>query len=179
MAVAVLVITMVVAVVDEVEVEVDDLITINKDHGSNHKHRNISGHILLTSILLEMHIGSNGPLLLVFVYNLQLAKTSGSNSSAWYFGSKKQQAHVAATQSSYAPTDIQDTMHTLSLSPLDKQWYMDIGATSHMTANKGNLTSYSNISNNITVSSGHNIPVIGCGNALIQKHQYPLTLCLA
>jgi hypothetical protein len=88
-------------------------------------------------------------------------------------GAKPQQAHVAATQSSYAPTDIQAAMHTLSLAPPDEQWYMDTGATSHMTANRGNLTSYSNISNNIIVGNGHNIPVISCGNALLQNSQYP------
>ncbi|MCH87392.1 hypothetical protein A2U01_0008261, partial [Trifolium medium] len=78
-------------------------------------------------------------------------------------GQKPQQAHVASAHPSYMPTDIQAAMHTLSIAPPDKQWYMDTGATSHMTANKGNLTSYSNISNHITVGSGHNIPVIGCG----------------
>jgi hypothetical protein len=37
--------------------------------------------------------------------------------------------------------------------------------TSHMTGNGGNLTSYFNTSNNITVGNGHHIPVIGCGHA--------------
>ncbi|XP_045797561.1 zinc finger protein 579-like [Trifolium pratense] len=61
-------------------------------------------------------------------------------------GQKPQQAHVAATPTnpasqnasySYAPTDIQAAMHTFSISPPDDQWYMDTGATSHMTANGG------------------------------------------
>jgi hypothetical protein len=42
----------------------------------------------------------------------------------------------------------------------------DTRATSHMTANRGNLTSYFNTSNNITIGSGQNIPVIGCGHML-------------
>jgi hypothetical protein len=67
-------------------------------------------------------------------------------------------------------------MQTLSMAPPDEQWYMDTGATSHMTANRGNLTSYSNISNHVTVGSGHNIPVIGHGNALLPNSQTPLTL---
>jgi hypothetical protein len=71
-------------------------------------------------------------------------------------------------QPSYASTDTEAAMHTLSLAPSDDQWYMDTGATSHMTANGGNLTSYSNMSNNIIVGSGHNIPIIGRGNALTQ-----------
>jgi hypothetical protein len=57
-AVVVAVITVVVVAADEVEVEVAGLITINKDRGSNHMHRNISG-----PILLGMHSGSRGPLL--------------------------------------------------------------------------------------------------------------------
>jgi hypothetical protein len=87
------------------------------------------------------------------------------------------QAHVVnAPSSSYAPTDIQAAMHTLSLSSPDDQWYMDTGATSHMTANGGNLTSYFNMSNNITVGSGQNIPVIGCGHASLPNFPHPLKL---
>jgi hypothetical protein len=89
-------------------------------------------------------------------------------------GERPQQAHLTSTQPS--PTDIQAAMHTLSMAPPDEQWYMDTGAMSHMTANRGNLTSYSNISNHITVGSGHNIPVIGHGNALLPNCHTPLTL---
>jgi len=45
-----------------------------------------------------------------------------------------------------------------------------------MTTNRGNLTSYSNISNHITIGSGHNISVIGCGNALLTNSQTYLAL---
>ena len=84
-----------------------------------------------------------------------------------------QQAH-----SSYAPTDIQAAMHTLSIAPPDAQWYMDTGATSHMTANGGNLTSYLNMSNNrnITVGNGHTIPIIGYGHALLPESKHPFIL---
>jgi len=67
-------------------------------------------------------------------------------------------------------------MHTLSMTPPDEQWYMDTGATSHMTANRGNLTSYFNISNHIIVGSGHNISVISRGNALLTNSHTPLAL---
>lgn len=53
---------------------------------------------------------------------------------------------------------------------------MDIGATSHMTGNRGNLTSYFNISNHITVDNGHNISAIGHGNELLTNSHTPLTL---
>ncbi|MCI02520.1 copia protein [Trifolium medium] len=50
-------------------------------------------------------------------------------------------AHMAATstnnaQPPYASTAIQAVMHTLSMAPPDDQWYIDTGATSHMTALK-------------------------------------------
>ncbi|KAJ9551061.1 hypothetical protein OSB04_015106 [Centaurea solstitialis] len=69
-------------------------------------------------------------------------------------------------------------MHTLSVAPPDDQWYMDTGATSHMTANGGNLTSYSHMSKNqnITVGSGHYIPINGYGNASLPNLYPPLTL---
>lgn len=70
-------------------------------------------------------------------------------------------------QPSYAPIAIQSTMHTLSRTPRDDQWYMDTGTTSHMSVNGGNLISYSNTNNNINVVSGQNISNIGCGNALV------------
>jgi hypothetical protein len=60
---------------------------------------------------------------------------------------------MVSLHQSYMSTDIQATMHTLSLAPPDEQWCMDMGATSHMIANRG--------------GSGHNIPVIGHGNALL------------
>ncbi|KAG6763450.1 hypothetical protein POTOM_030866 [Populus tomentosa] len=103
-------------------------------------------------------------------------------------GPRPQQAHMAAVtspaqstqqaHSSYAPTDIQAAMHTLSIAPPDTQWYMDTGATSHMTANGGNLTSYLNMSNNrnITVGNGHTIPIIGYGHALLPESKHPFTL---
>nr|XP_021852031.1 protein argonaute 12-like [Spinacia oleracea] len=47
----------------------------------------------------------------------------------------------------YMPTDVEAAMHTMSMNPPDANWYMDTGATSHMTASQGNLTSYFNLSN--------------------------------
>ncbi|MCH87473.1 hypothetical protein A2U01_0008343, partial [Trifolium medium] len=64
-----------------------------------------------------------------------------SNSSQQgILGPKPQQAHMVAAstnnaQPPYASTNIQAAMHTLSMAPPDDQWYMDTGATSHMTAN--------------------------------------------
>jgi len=44
----------------------------------------------------------------------------------------KQQAHAVTAQ--WIPTYIESAMHTMSLSQPDPIWYMDTGATSHMTS---------------------------------------------
>ncbi|KAK9108251.1 hypothetical protein Syun_024262 [Stephania yunnanensis] len=36
-----------------------------------------------------------------------------------------------------APTDIASAMHTMTLNPSDSSWYMDTGATSHITSSNG------------------------------------------
>jgi hypothetical protein len=72
--VVVLVIIVVVAVADEVKVEAEDVITINKDLSSNHMQHIISGHVLLTSIFLGMHNGSHVPLLLVLILQSVIGK---------------------------------------------------------------------------------------------------------
>ncbi|XP_059309796.1 uncharacterized protein LOC132060920 [Lycium ferocissimum] len=53
-----------------------------------------------------------------------------------------QQAYAAAPfqqmyAPSYAPTDIESAMHTMTLNPSDQKWYMDTGATSHMISTNG------------------------------------------
>ena len=42
----------------------------------------------------------------------------------------------------YCPTKIDHAMHNLSLSSPDEQYYMDIGATSHMSHSRGTLLNY-------------------------------------
>jgi hypothetical protein len=56
-----------------------------------------------------------------------------------------------------SPTDIENAIHTLSLAQPDPSWYMDTGATSHMTSSQGNLSSYFKLSRNnkIIVGNGH------------------------
>nr|KYP45717.1 hypothetical protein KK1_032716 [Cajanus cajan] len=69
-------------------------------------------------------------------------------------------------------------MHTLGISPLDANWYMDTGATSHMTSAQGNLTSYFNMSNkhDIIVGNDHSIPIHGYGHTKLSSSCPPLTL---
>lgn len=46
------------------------------------------------------------------------------------------QSHPGSTPSQ-CPTDITADVHTLSLTPPDAIWYMDTGATNHMTSSSG------------------------------------------
>ncbi|CAH9088368.1 unnamed protein product [Cuscuta europaea] len=62
-----------------------------------------------------------------------------SSPSPGIFGPCPTQAHVAT----HSPTDIASAMATMSLMPPDDNWYLDTGATSHMTSNgtqHGNTT---------------------------------------
>lgn len=81
--------------------------------------------------------------------------------------------------SSYAPTDIEAAMHTMSINPPDSTWFMDTGATSHMTSSNGNFSSYFNLSNHhngIIVGNGHTIPIRGYGHTSLPSPNPPLYL---
>ena len=66
------------------------------------------------------------------------------------------------------PTDIDQAMQVFSINPPDDQFYMDTGATSHMTNSACILSHYfpsKHLSNNnILVGNGHLIPVYGHGH---------------
>ncbi|XP_074299823.1 uncharacterized protein LOC141630993 [Silene latifolia] len=74
---------------------------------------------------------------------------------------------IGAPQGALVPTELAATMQTLSLQQPDDNWYMDTGATSHMTGNEGTLSSYFPLSSNrkILVGNGTEIPIRGCGLA--------------
>ena len=69
-------------------------------------------------------------------------------------------------------------MHTMTLNPPDDQWYMDMGATSHMTASQGNLSSFFNLSipKHIIVGNGNTLPINGYGHAHLSPPSPPLYL---
>ncbi|KAE8664877.1 UDP-N-acetylglucosamine 1-carboxyvinyltransferase 2-like [Hibiscus syriacus] len=60
----------------------------------------------------------------------------------------------------------------------DPNWYMDTGATSHMTSTQGNLSSYVNMrkDNGVTVGSGQSIPIRGYDHTLLPSPNPPLSL---
>ncbi|KAJ9536397.1 hypothetical protein OSB04_un000432 [Centaurea solstitialis] len=99
-------------------------------------------------------------------------------------GPRPQQAYTATgtpsaqQQQSPSLTDIESAMYTLGMTPPDTNWYMDTGATSHMTSTQGNLSSYFNLSNRggIVVGSGHSIPIHGYGHTYLSPPNPPFTL---
>ena len=86
------------------------------------------------------------------------------------------QAYSADVQQ--VPTDIETAMHTLWLNPQDPNWYMDIGATSHMTSSQGNFKSYFHLSNSngILVKIGQSIPILGYGDSSLSSPDPPVDL---
>ena len=80
----------------------------------------------------------------------------------------------------YCPTEIDHTMHNLSLSSLDEQYYMDTGATSYMSHSQGTLLNYCflkhRFNNAIIVGNGHMIPIHGHGHVSLPSPNEPLTL---
>lgn len=66
----------------------------------------------------------------------------------------------------------------MSLNPPDDQWYMDTGATSHMTTSQGNLSFIFNTSipKNILVGNGNTIPIHSYGHMHLPPPHPPLHL---
>ncbi|XP_074318428.1 uncharacterized protein LOC141655238 [Silene latifolia] len=63
-------------------------------------------------------------------------------------------------------TDLGQAFNAMAFNPNDGQWYMDTGATSHLTSDAGSFIPSSTVSNirSIYVGSGHSIPVRGPPN---------------
>ena len=85
---------------------------------------------------------------------------------------------VANTPPAPVLTDVDKALHTMTLQQPDDQWYMDTGATSHMTSSPGTLSSYFQLSKNngIMVGNGNMIPIRGYGHVSLKPHNPSLKL---
>nr|GEY99217.1 hypothetical protein [Tanacetum cinerariifolium] len=107
--------------------------------------------------------------------------TSPSNGpSVGILGPHPNQAYatsIAPSTLAYAP-ELESVMHTMTLNPPDENWYMDIGASSHMTGSQGTLSYYSHMSipKHIIVGNGHAIQIQGLGNKILSPSYPPLKL---
>ncbi|XP_074299325.1 uncharacterized protein LOC141630395 [Silene latifolia] len=83
--------------------------------------------------------------------------TARFNATAPRFG----QANLVDTEP-VQPTDLAQAFQAMSI---NAPWFMDTGASSHLTADAGTFDSPSNARNihSILVGNGHSIPVQGCG----------------
>ncbi|XP_074278238.1 uncharacterized protein LOC141601832 [Silene latifolia] len=109
---------------------------------------------------------------------------SGNRSQQGILGprpNQQGQAFIAQPSNGYSPgafvpTDIAAMMQSLSLQQPDDNYYMDIGASSHMTSNNGNFSSYSSLSKNrhIVVGNGDMIPIIGYGAITLASPHPPM-----
>jgi hypothetical protein len=86
------------------------------------------------------------------------------------------QAHYAYQQA-YHPTQLAQAFQTMTLNP-DQNWYMDTGATHHMSHTSGNLSDYFNNdrSNHIVVGNGTTLPIHGTGNIHLKPPNPPLKI---
>ncbi|KAI3822382.1 hypothetical protein L1987_09971 [Smallanthus sonchifolius] len=87
------------------------------------------------------------------------------------------QAHLADVDP-LEPTQLANAVHALSMEPDDDQWYLDTGASSHVTYDSGKLDSFSTITPiaSIFVGNGNRIPVLGSGSSRITTSSTPFHL---
>nr|KAJ0188167.1 hypothetical protein LSAT_V11C900456030 [Lactuca sativa] len=83
----------------------------------------------------------------------------------------------AASEKYYTPTNFEQALHTMTLNP-DQNWYLDTGATNHMTHSIGTLSSYINnsIPNHIVIGNGFKIPINGTGHTTLSPPLPPLKI---
>ncbi|GJZ61681.1 hypothetical protein Tco_0617818 [Tanacetum coccineum] len=76
------------------------------------------------------------------------------------------------------PTELDQAFNTMSFNPPDDQWYMDTGATSHMTTSPYTFSSYFKLSipKHILVGNGNTIPIRGYGHMSLPSPYPPLHL---
>ncbi|KAL4573222.1 hypothetical protein LXL04_020023 [Taraxacum kok-saghyz] len=89
------------------------------------------------------------------------------------------QASTATSFNALEPTDIGAAFQAVTLDPPeDSDWYMDTGASSHLTADSGKLQNFhtNNHIKSIFVGNGHAIPVMGTGNTNLLCKPKPISL---
>ena len=76
------------------------------------------------------------------------------------------------------PTNVNQCFQALSVQNGSEPWYMDTGASSHLTADRGMISSPLNVSKirSIYVGNGHSITVKGSGTSTIPTDTRTLNL---
>ncbi|KAK9049523.1 hypothetical protein SSX86_031509 [Deinandra increscens subsp. villosa] len=102
----------------------------------------------------------------------------GPRPAASYFAGYGSVAPNFPTYQTPIPTSLDPALQSVTLNPPDNYWYLDTGATNHMTNDPGNLTSIlkTGILRNIIVGNGMTIPVTGQGHHTLPPPYPPLHL---
>ncbi|KAJ9556387.1 LOW QUALITY PROTEIN: hypothetical protein OSB04_011001 [Centaurea solstitialis] len=86
------------------------------------------------------------------------------------------QAHLSEV-SPLEPTDLGTALHAMTLDPGDSQWYVDTGATNHLTSDPGYIQVLCvNYIKSICVGNGGQASVSGSGHTTIPTHPKPIRL---
>ncbi|KAI3724612.1 hypothetical protein L2E82_36395 [Cichorium intybus] len=69
------------------------------------------------------------------------------------------------------PIQLGEALQTMTMDPVDDQWYMDSGATNHLTGDQGKIPkpSFNCPVGSIFVGNGASVPVCGSGSSTIQR----------
>lgn len=89
------------------------------------------------------------------------------------------QAHIVGNTQIQPTIDFAQAFNTMTLTdPSENQWYMDSGATAHLTNNTGTLSSYFNygIGNSVIVGNGSPIPITSSGSVFFPSKSRSLSL---
>ncbi|KAD4981985.1 hypothetical protein E3N88_18656 [Mikania micrantha] len=97
-------------------------------------------------------------------------------SRSTHAAAEDQQAHLT-DYNPLEPTDIAAAFQTMTMDVPDDNWYMDSGATSHLSSDAGKFTSPCATSINLVyVGNGNRVPVLGSGHTTLPSSSRPLLL---
>ncbi|XP_076934660.1 uncharacterized protein LOC143601033 [Bidens hawaiensis] len=98
------------------------------------------------------------------------------NSSPWYpqasrpptRSGSQPQAHLADLNP-LEPTNLGYAFDAMTMQPPDESWFMDTGATNHLSADSGMVSSSSRVTpiKSILIGNGQSIPILGSGNTTL------------
>lgn len=92
-------------------------------------------------------------------------------------GQMQQEAHMV--NNNFQPTrDFAEAFNIMTLAEPSQHWYMDSGASSHVSSEPGNLQSVVNLrtGNSIIMGNGSKIPILFTGNSSFPSNSKPLHL---
>ncbi|KAI3725566.1 hypothetical protein L1987_65356 [Smallanthus sonchifolius] len=102
----------------------------------------------------------------------QNQQSTGGNRSAGPSSSRPQPQANLAEVDPLEPTELGAAFQAMTLDPGDSQWYMDTGATNHLSSDPGMCSTSHNVNSikHIFVGNGHKLPILGSGNITLPNN---------